>query len=308
MERCARRLDHTPPPERNTVTRRRTLERHRHSLAEIQGIMNSMKSLAYLETRKLTRFLDAQHAVVKTIEEAAADLLSFHPEILPEAKEVTPVYLLIGAERGFCGDFNRALLRQLESTQLAGGPVLIAIGRKLHTLCDGDARVVAWIEGACLAEEITSVLNQLVDEIISLQSKHGTIEVFCVYHGTEDSVEMQRLLPPFEGLAGKPPHYPCPPVLNLPPAEFFIELTDQYLFANLHTMLYTSLMIENHQRITHLEGAVRHLADKSEDLARQCNALRQEEIIEEIEVILLNSTQPALLNNHEIYTTAEIKK
>jgi len=41
------------------MTRRRTLERHRHSLAEIQGIMNSMKSLAYLETRKLTRFLDA---------------------------------------------------------------------------------------------------------------------------------------------------------------------------------------------------------------------------------------------------------
>lgn len=277
------------------MTRRRTLEQHRHSLAEIRGIMNSMKTLAYLETRKLARFLDAQQAVVSSIEAAAADLLGFHPDILPEAQAATPVLLLIGADRGFCGDFNRALLRHLESTRQAqppGAPTLIAIGRKLHTLLDGDARVAAWIEGACLVEEITSVLNQLADEIISLQSKHGAIEVFCVYHGAEDSVVMQRLLPPFQGLAGKTPDYSCPPLLNLSPAAFLIELTDQYLFANLHAMLYTSLMIENHHRVTHLEGAVKHLDNQSEDLARQCNALRQEEIIEEIEVILLSATSP----------------
>jgi len=41
-----------------------------------------------------------------------------------------------------------------------------------------------------------------------------------------------------------------------------------------------------------LEGAVKHLDDKSEELSRQCNALRQEEIIEEIEVILLSSSDP----------------
>jgi F-type H+-transporting ATPase subunit gamma len=54
-------------------------------------------------------------------------------------------------------------------------------------------------------------------------------------------------------------------------------------------MLYTSLMMENHHRVTHLEGAVKHLDDQSEDLARQGNTLRQEEIIEEIEVILLSA-------------------
>lgn len=75
----------------------------------------------------------------------------------------------------------------------------------------------------------------------------------------------------------------------MPPAEFFLELTEQYLFAALYEMLYTSLMAENHNRVTHLEEAVKHLNDKSEDLTRQCAALRQEEIIEEIEVILLSA-------------------
>ncbi|MGD8629187.1 MAG: FoF1 ATP synthase subunit gamma [Gammaproteobacteria bacterium] len=274
------------------MTRRRTLEQHRHSLAEIRGIMNSMKTLAYLETRKLARFLDAQQAVVSTIDAAAADLLSFHPDILPEAQAATPVFLLIGADRGFCGDFNRALLRQLESTRQTappGDPAVIAIGRKLHTLLDRDTRVVARIDGAAVVEEITAVLNRLADEIISLQQQHEALEVFCIYHGSEDGVVMQRLLPPFAGLAHKPQAFPHPPVLNLTPAALLAALTDQYLFAALHAMLYTSLMMENHHRVTHLEGAVKHLDDQSADLARQSNTLRQEEIIEEIEVILLSA-------------------
>ena len=274
------------------MTRRRTLERHRHSLAEIRSIMNSMKTLAYLETRKLARFLDAQHAVVRTIEAAAADLLGFHPEILPEAQQTTPVFLLFGADRGFCGDFNHALLRQLESSlqaQPAGDPTLLAIGRKLHTLLDRDARVVARVEGASVVEEIGSVLNRLADDIITLQVQHGVLEVFCIYHGSEDGVVMQRLLPPFQGMPGRPPPWPHPPILNLSPAALLSELIDQYLFAALHAMLYTSLMLENQHRVTHLDGAVKHLDDQSAELAKQCNALRQEEIIEEIEVILLSA-------------------
>jgi F-type H+-transporting ATPase subunit gamma len=55
-------------------------------------------------------------------------------------------------------------------------------------------------------------------------------------------------------------------------------------------MLYKSLMMENQFRVTHLEGAVRHLDDESAELKRQCNGLRQEEIIEEIEEIMLSAT------------------
>ena len=83
---------------------------------------------------------------------------------------------------------------------------------------------------------------------------------------------------------------PHPPLLNLSPQALLGELTDHYLFAALHAMLYTSLMIENQHRASHLDGAVKHLDDESDKLARHCNVLRQEEIIEEIEVILLSAT------------------
>lgn len=274
------------------MTRRRNLERHRHSLAEIRDIMNSMKILAYIETRKLARFLDAQHAVVRSIEEVAADFLSFHPETLPVVKEAMPVYLMIGAERGFCGDFNHALLRHLDAALQAhpsGSPMLIAVGRKLYTLLEGDARAAALMDGASVVEEVTSLLNQVVSELTTLQDKHGVLTVFCLYHGGEDDIVMQKLLPPFQRLLHMPPRFPHPPVLNQSPRKFLVELTEHYLFAALHEMLYTSLMVENHHRVAHLEGAVKHLDDESAELARQYNALRQEEIIEEIEVILLSA-------------------
>lgn len=275
------------------MSRRRSLEHHRQSLGEIRDIMNSMKTLAYMETRKLSRFIDAQQAVVQSLEAVATDLLSFHPDILPTADKAIPVFLLIGAERGFCGDFNHSLLRHLSSSvaaQKSVTPTLIAIGHKLHTLLEGDQRVSDWIEGASVVEEINPVLNQLLEQILKLQQEHGTLEVYSLYHGSIDGVVMQRILPPFQDRGQNTLTHSHAPILNLSAAVLLQELTEQYLFAALHAMLYTSLMMENRHRVSHLERAVNHLDEQSQDLARQGNALRQEEIIEEIEVILLSAS------------------
>ncbi len=275
------------------MSRRHNVQSHRRSLDEIRNIMNSMKTLAYMETRKLSRFLDAQHAVVQNIETVAADLLGFHPGILPETNQATPVYILIGSERGFCGDFNRSLLKTMDSVLPAHSPhqsMLIAVGRKLYTLIENDARLVASIDGASVVEEVTGLINELVNELTSLQRKHGALSVYCLYQDGEDGGLIHELLPPFKSLLHNQQRFSLPPLLNLTPQEFFVELTDHYLFAALHEMLYKSLMMENQFRVTHLEGAVRHLDDESAELERQCNALRQEEIIEEIEEIMLSAT------------------
>ena len=64
---------------------------------------------------------------------------------------------------------------------------------------------------------------------------------------------------------------------------------EQYLFARLHELLYSSLLAENQARMEHLESAVQRLERKSVELLRKRNVLRQEEITEEIEVIMLSA-------------------
>ncbi len=274
------------------MSRRQTLEQHRSSLKEIREIMNSMKTLAYMETRRLAPYLDAQRAVVQSIEEVAADFLAFFPDAIGPAEPAKPLQIVIGAERGFCGDFNRALLDQLDDLSTQGPadkPLVIAVGSKLHTLLEDNPQVAVLLAGASTSDEVKAVLNQLAEQVISLQGQHGALEISCLYHNGEDGVAVKTLLPPFQELGDMPQRFGVPPVLNVAPPRFLIELSDQYLFAALHSLLYTSLMAENHDRVRHLDGAVRHLDEQSEELAQKCNALRQEEIIEEIEVILLSA-------------------
>ncbi|WP_461517145.1 F0F1 ATP synthase subunit gamma [Porticoccus sp.] len=275
------------------MSRRRSLEQHRRSLGEIQEIMNSMKTLAYMETRKLTRFLDAQQQVVESIEHAAMDLLHFYPEILPDSENLPMICLLIGSERGFCGDFNHVLLERLENEPQYAQAGIIAVGHKLCTLLDDNPRIIFSLDGAGIAEEVTSLLNRLVGKLSTLQQTRGPLSLVCLYHESPEQIREQRLLPPFRTLpmlsAGAGAALSSPPLLHQSPRELLLELTEHYLFAVLFEMLYTSLMAENHHRVAHLESAVRHLDDESAELARSCNILRQEEITEEIEVILLGT-------------------
>jgi len=273
------------------MTRRQDLKHSRHSLGEIRDIMNSMKSLAYMETRKLDRFLDAQHAVVESLETVATDFLNFYPETLPEMDEMTSVYLIVGTERGFCGDLNQALFRYLEALlerQSVDEIMLITTGRKLHGLMEQDKRVRCQIEGASIVEEVTHVLSRIVHELSALQADYGMLCLYAFYHGQEGIIKKQ-LLPPFQECLHRSSSFCHPPVLNLAPEVFILELTEQYLFAAMHELLYVALMSENHHRMIHLEGAVKHLDDELENMTRQYNVLRQEEIIEEIEIILLSS-------------------
>jgi F-type H+-transporting ATPase subunit gamma len=276
------------------MTRRQELEHHRHSLDEIRGIMNSMKTLAYMETRRLANYAEAQQAVVQGIEEAAADFLTFHPESIPVTGDSlgARAFIIIGTDRGFCGDFNQALLKQVDAftaEQSIENPVLIAVGRKLCTLLENDARVAARLEGASVAEELSQTLSAIVDTLNSLRAQQGSLTVHAFYHNNEGDIVSHRLLPAFGDHSGQATDLAEPPVLNLPPALFFVELAEHFLMAVLQAMLYASLSAENQRRVVHLEGAVRHLDDESSRLALQCSTLRQEEIIEEIEVILLSA-------------------
>jgi F-type H+-transporting ATPase subunit gamma len=273
------------------MTALREIERHLKSLGDIRGIMSSMKTLALLETRKLMRRLATQGRVVDSIKAAASDFRGFFPFTPSPPKDSPPVYLLFGSERGFCGDFNEALLDALPSppsTDALRSPLLLAVGRKLSSRLEGDPRVAALLDGASVAEEVEQILNRLVGELTTLQQRYGAFSLTALYHNADDNgIQTAQVLPPFQE-PPPPSRFGYPPRLTIEAETFFSELLDHYLFAALHAMAYTSLLAENHRRMVHLEGAIHRLEQDSAELSRKRNILRQEEITEEIEVIMLS--------------------
>lgn len=75
------------------------------------------------------------------------------------------------------------------------------------------------------------------------------------------------------------------------PPAFFAQRLDRYLLP----VLYASLAAESRQRLAHMEQALDRLDETIARLALKRNALRQEKIVEEIEVIL--SSQQAFLDH-----------
>jgi F-type H+-transporting ATPase subunit gamma len=275
------------------MSRSRELKLHITQMKEIRTILNSMKNLAFLETHKLARFQIMQGQAVANIENAAMDFLDFYPCLPPIDDNATHICILVGAERGFCGDFNESLINAITAENYSG---IIAIGSRLcNKLEDNSLEVISSIEGANAAEEVPAIINRLIDTIDSLKDSRNdfnrpTIQLTVVYHDdAPNRITHRQIFPPFPELKSGTLRDGNPPVLNLEPTDFFSALIDHYLFAVLHEIFYISLMAENHRRLQHLEGAVKHLDDETVNLRRRSQIYRQEEITEEIEVILLNA-------------------
>jgi F-type H+-transporting ATPase subunit gamma len=284
------------------MSKRHELSGRIQALTDIKGILNAMKNLALMEVHKLNRFLSAQQRVVGGIEEAAADFFRFYPALLPPTEGACPVFLLIGSERGFCGDFNESLLAEFDRCRAKGTegtgdpvPLVVTVGHKLAMKIGGFKPDVA-LSGPSVTEEVPSVLVQVVDALHELQRRRpaGTrLDVTVLSHGSGDgsgdngrAVIVRR---PFREF-GQPRSVDAhPPLLNMPPAEVATRLLDHYLFAVLHEIFYASLMEENRSRFQHMDQALQRLEKETDGLTRKYHVLRQEEITQEIAVIMLSA-------------------
>ncbi len=271
----------------------RELQLHITQLKEIRSILNAMKNLAFIELHKLLHFKTMQGQAVATIENAMQDFLSFYPcKVAPE--EVTHLCILLGAERGFCGDFNESLINAITSQSYTG---VIAVGSRLcNRLETLTTPVIARLEGANVAEEVPIIITGLLDTInfspdfMMTEDAIPTLKLTIVYHDNNlNQINQRQLFPPFINKHNSTPHFGTPPILNLSAEAFFAELMDHYLFAALHEIFYMSLTAENQRRLQHLEAAVNHLDDETTQIQKKSQIYRQEEITEEIEVILLNA-------------------
>ena len=270
------------------MSRRVELEQRLGRLADITGIMNAMKTMALIETRKYGHCMEPQQRQLDGILAAAADFLAFHPEFqspVTDTPETEPDLLVaVGSERGFCGDFNQRVATALPNH---GGPETrwIVVGRRLASRLEADPRRLDWLEGPNVAEEVPVTLDRLIETL----HRHAAgprrwRRLGVLTHDGSGHIVRVHLLP----LKVPPAHRgPFPPGLHYAPERLFAELIEHSLSAQLPGLLHASLLAENRQRLEHMETALNRLRAKMDEITRRCNALRQEEITEQIEVILL---------------------
>jgi F-type H+-transporting ATPase subunit gamma len=276
------------------VSERRELEDRLHSLTDISGILGAMKTLALLDIQKLGRFQSTQRRVVTGIERALTDLFTFYPLAVPVPDLTRPVWLLLGSERGFCGEFNRMVVRTFMARREEAGERhvhVVAVGRKLASMLSRHQPLDATLAGPMVAEEVHQVLIAVMDRLREFQrqqTRDCPLDLRILHHRPDAGRSQVCLRTPLRLSPERAHGYGFPPLLNLDPLVLTSELFEHYLFAILHEVFYSSLTAENLFRLQHIDGAIQRLDKHLAELLLRRNVLRQEEITEEIEVIMLS--------------------
>ena len=264
-------------------------------LGDIESIMTAMKNLSSIELIKLAKFLSAGETAMETMETAAADLLGWFPKLREIIGSVpAEIAVIVGSEKGFCGNFNDSILQKL--AELRSGPwkhcpKLITIGRKLGGKLDSDPDLLETLEGPSVAEEVSDIVHQVTNAVRSAIRSNGRAFSWAVIYNQMTSHGFHTVVEyPLNKLSeSEVKLHPYPPVTNLPGRPLFSQLIDEYLFGALHQIFYRSLRAENQRRLQHMGGAIDLLEKKREKMVRLMNRMRQETITEEIEVMLLSA-------------------
>lgn len=252
---------------------------------ELDDVVTAMKNLAQVELHRVTKLEEVQQGAYDTAVKAFAMVQQFQRSTDDEYSNETHqqdgkhAILLIGSERGFCGGFNEQIVRVWQEKSKSGNEELWVIGNRLAGKLR-DAELDQLFPSPSTADEILTCVHQVLDNL--LRSNQPLASLTVLSHS--DSELKWRKLIPEPDLPDM--DLPTSMILQVPTSILLVELRWQFLQQALCHLLAVSLRIENHHRLQQMEGAREHLESLSHSLKLKINSLRQQQIVEEIEVIL----------------------
>lgn len=261
------------------MTRRREIEAQLSLYSDLAGIIRAMRSFALVELRRVGQREIAQHQAMQAMDEVLQDMAPAFPPA-PETKG--DIWLLFGSVRGFCGSFNEDVHRVWSE----GGSVtpVIAVGERLIATLPEDKTIIA-VAGATGALDASATIDRILSAIEQIHTGRSSELGLIAALRDENGVTVQRLLP----LSAVPESTGQPlPLTYEAPADVARGVAGHYLFHTLLALLLRAIRVENHMRLMQMENALSHLERGAEELRRKRNRLRQEEIVEEIELIAGN--------------------
>jgi F-type H+-transporting ATPase subunit gamma len=239
-----------------------------------------MRSFALTELRRINKRELAQQQVVQSLSFALQDVSGAF--VRQDEETITDsIWLVFGSVRGFCGSFNEDVLAVWRTEAEANSP-LILVGERLHDMVDQQAQQLQ-ISGAEGGLDALNAIDRILAAVSELRDASQQPLGIMACLRDEQGARSQQLWPLPKALLTSNVNLPFS---YLPAVEVASGVAEHYLFHSLFALLLRSIRVENHMRLMQMETALRYLERGGEELQRQRNRLRQEEIVEEIELMV----------------------
>ncbi len=277
----------------------RQLERRIDSVQNTKQITRAFEMIAASRIRTAERRVEQAGPYAQQITEvirglAASNAVHDHPLLAPHDEVTTTGVVAITSDRGLCGAYNSNLLdvadRTIREEQQAGRDVLLyqvgSQGRDYFAY-RGREPVAYWdgISDQPRYEEARQVATRFMDDY-----REETLDrVWVVYTDYQTALRQvptrQLVLPvdPAELAGGEeiPPEFMFEP----DPEEILQLLIPRYVEAKVFSALLESSASEHASRQQAMKSATENAEEVVEDLSREMNAARQEQITTEISEI-----------------------
>jgi F-type H+-transporting ATPase subunit gamma len=261
------------------------------SLKELREIVAAIRAMAASQMQQALRSLVAIRGYSEQIREAlseAATLLPSGGATEPGAGPKKSGLVVFGAEHGLCGGFNEHPLRAAEAATAAssGSRMLIMVGTRGAQICRerGLSPDLA-LPMATHCAGVTGAARRVAAELYRMFSERriAGVEVIFAQHDRAQHlrIERQRLLPLELPVVQKTSRR-LPPIINLQPQRLFDDIVGEYFFATLENAAMQSFFSENSTRFRTMEAAHQNIQNKSGELTKLMQRLRQESVTTEI--------------------------
>ena len=261
------------------------------SLNELLEIVAAIRAMAASQMQQALRSLEAIRGYSEQIREAlseAATLLPPAGAIEAAARPNKSGLVVFCAEHGLCGGFNEHPLREAERATAAsdGGLALIVVGTRGAQICrERGLSPDLVLPMATHCAGVTGAARRVAAELYRMFSERriaGVEVVYAQHAGAQlPRIERHRLLP-LEVPVVQKSSTQLPPIINLRPQRLFDDIVGEYFFATLENAAMQSFFSENSTRFRTMEAAHQNIQNKSGELTKLMQRLRQDSVTTEI--------------------------
>lgn len=272
------------------MSQRSKYRRQLHTLSDLQTIFKALKNISIVELQRVDQQSQNLAEIMSELERFQSLLRPLLAQLPKKPKgAIQRTNILIGTERGFCGPINR-WLRDYKAEETSKKDRWLVIGSRLASLLNQDDTNVTLIEGAQTADDILDIAftikERLSEHLDFNQGPDIDIRLIRAFQGQDShAISVSSIL---ESPSENSDNSGCSVEYYLSDQQLLSGFLSYQIKYSILGALMQAFAFESRTRLTQVDSAMHRLEKKSQRLDQRLRQLRQEDITEEIETILLS--------------------
>ncbi len=213
---------------------------------------------------------------------------SWKSPILTPKGEHHHLVIIVGSQKGMCGNFNENLFRYFEKTQNKSHPAskyeVIAVGEKAVDYCTQNKLHIINTFREFSTNNLQSIADAIASFLMDGQTPYNHVLIFNNFPKTffVQKPCTNIIIPTDDITSEKDPIDLQDYVWEQTPAELLNYLVHVYLKTSIEYSLFESLLAEQSARFISMDSSTRNAKDILEELQLEYNKTRQSKITREL--------------------------